>query len=45
LTEVDRLDVRAEIARAAWVSVGNVSKVKHILENAVPDVVEALRGC
>ena len=43
LTEADRLDVRLEVARAAGVSVGNVSKVKHILQNAVPDLVESLR--
>jgi hypothetical protein len=43
LTEADRLDVRLEIARAAGVSVGNVSKVKYILTDAVPEVQEALR--
>lgn len=43
LTGADRLDVRLEIARAAGVSTGNVSKVKLILEDAVPEVQEALR--
>jgi hypothetical protein len=43
LTEADRLDVRLEIGRAAGVSVGNVSKVKHILADAIPDLQEALR--
>jgi len=43
LTEADRLDVRQEIARAAGVSVGNVSKVKNILADAIPEVQEALR--
>jgi len=43
LTEADRLDVRLEIARAAGVSVGNVSKVKHILRSAEPELREALR--
>lgn len=43
LTKADRLDVRLEIGRAAGVSVGNVSKVKHILSDAIPDLQEALR--
>lgn len=44
LTEAERLDVRAEIAAAAGVSVGNVSKVKYLLTAAHPDVLEALRS-
>ena len=43
LTEADRLDVRPEISRAAGVSVGNVSKVKRILVDAVPELQDALR--
>ena len=44
LTEADRVDVRQEIARAAAVSVGNVSNVKHILDAAAPQLIEALRS-
>lgn len=43
LTEADRLDVRREISRAAGVSVGNVSKVKRLLKDAVPEIQDALR--
>jgi hypothetical protein len=43
LTEADRLDVRREISRAAGVSVGNVSKVKRLLVDAVPELQNALR--
>lgn len=43
LTEADRLDVRREISRAAGVSVGNVSKVKRILVDGVPELQDALR--
>ncbi len=42
LTEADRLDVRSEVARAAGVSAGNVSKVKQILQSAIPQLREAL---
>lgn len=35
LTEADRLDVRQEVAVAAGVSVGNVSKVKQIMLGSV----------
>src|SRR5260370_207181 len=42
LTEAERLDVRSEIAAAAGVSVGNVSKVKQ-LTIAHPKPLEALR--
>lgn len=43
LTEDRRVDVRQKIAHAAGVSVANVSKVKHILEDAVPELQRALR--
>ena len=42
LAEAERLDVRIEVARAAGVSAGNVSKVKHILQCAIPEVRDAL---
>ena len=45
LPEADRLDVRIEVARAAGVSAGNVSKVKRILQFAIPAIENAvLRG-
>jgi hypothetical protein len=44
LTEADKLDVRSEIAAAAGASVGNVSKVKHLLMAAHPELLEALRS-
>ena len=44
LTEADRLDVRNEVARAAGVSAGNVTKVKQIQQSAVPQIREALLG-
>jgi hypothetical protein len=44
LTEAERLDVRSEVATAAGVSTGNVSKVKHLLKAAHPEVVAALRN-
>jgi hypothetical protein len=44
LTEADRLDVRAEIAAAAGVSAGNVTKVKHLASTACPQVLDALRS-
>lgn len=44
LAEADRLDVRIEVARAAGVSAGNVSKVKRILHSAIPQIREALLG-
>jgi ParB-like chromosome segregation protein Spo0J len=43
LTDADRLDVRLEIARASGVSAGNVSKVKQLLQDAIPELHEALR--
>jgi len=43
LTEAERLDVRSEIAAAAGVSTGNVNKVKQILTDARPELIQALR--
>ncbi len=43
LTKADKLDVRSEIASAASVSVGNVSKVKHLISVARSELLEALR--
>ena len=42
LAEADKLDVRIEVARAAGVSAGNVSKVKKILQSAIPELQSAL---
>jgi hypothetical protein len=44
LTEAERLDVRAEIAAAAGVAVGNITKVKQILTAVHHDLIEALRS-
>ncbi len=44
LAEADRLDVRSEIAAAAGVSTGNVSKVKQLASAGHPQVLEALRA-
>jgi hypothetical protein len=43
LTEAERLDVRSEIAAAAGVSVGNLSKVKQLMMTAQPELLQALR--
>lgn len=43
LTEAEKVDVRREIAAAACVSVGNVSKVKQLFATAHLDVLQALR--
>jgi ParB-like chromosome segregation protein Spo0J len=43
LTEADRRDVREQIAMAAGVSMGNVTKVKQLQATADPAVLEALR--
>jgi len=43
LTKADKLDVRSKIASAAGVSVGNVSKVKRLLQEAVSELLDALR--
>jgi hypothetical protein len=45
LTEDATVDVRKEIAAAAGVSVGNVTKVKQLVGIAHPELLEALRGC
>jgi hypothetical protein len=44
LTEAERTDVRSQIATAAGVSVGNVTKVKQLVGSGHPDLLEALRG-
>jgi hypothetical protein len=44
LTEDATVDVRKEIAAAAGVSVGNVSKVKQLAGIGHPELLEALRG-
>ena len=38
------MDVRARIADAAGVSTGNVTKVKHLVSAAYPEVLDALRN-
>jgi hypothetical protein len=43
LKEADKLDVRREVAAVAGVSVGNVSKVKHLKLSAHTELLEALR--
>jgi ParB-like chromosome segregation protein Spo0J len=43
LTEPDRLDVRSEIGRIAAASAGTVTKVKQLLNKAIPEVLDALR--
>lgn len=44
LPEAERLRVRSSIASAAGVSVGNVTKVKQLLDNCVAEYIEALRS-
>ena len=44
LTEAQRLDVRSEIAAAAGVSAGNVTKVKQLTMTAHPKLLQALRS-
>lgn len=44
LTEVERVDVRSEIAAIAGVSVGNVTKVKQIMNSACPQLLLAVRN-
>jgi len=44
LTEAEKLDVRSEIAAAAGVSVGNVSKVKRLTLTAHSQLLQALRS-
>ena len=43
MTNPGPIDVRAEIARAAGVSAGNVTKVKQLLETVTAEVRQALR--
>jgi hypothetical protein len=43
LTKAERLDVRREIAAAAGVGAGNVTKVKQLIATADPEILEALR--
>ncbi len=43
LTEGPPIDVRKEIAAAAQVSVGNVTKAKKLIASAHPEVLEALK--
>ena len=44
LTEAKRLDVRTEVAAAAGVSTGNVTKVSQLRKTAHPKVEQALRA-
>ena len=44
LTEAERLDVRSEIAAAAGVSVGNVTKVRQLTRTAHQELLQALRS-
>lgn len=44
LTEAESVDVRSEIAAAAGVSVGNVSKVRQLMTTAHSEVLQALRS-
>jgi len=44
LAEAERVDVRSEVASAAGVSAGNVSKVKQLILNAHPEILRALRS-
>lgn len=44
LTEAETVDVRSEIAGAAGVSLGNVTKVKQVMATACPELQEALRN-
>ena len=44
LTEAERVDVRREIAEAADVSVGSVTKVKQLTGTAHPELLEILRA-
>ena len=44
LTEAARVDVRAEIAAAAGVSTGNVTKVKKLIALGSPELLQAVRA-
>ena len=43
LTEAFTIDVRKELAAAAGVSVGNISKAKNVLTSAAPEILEATK--
>ena len=43
LTNPDRVDVRADIAKVAGVSTGNVTKVKQLLDTVIPATRDQLR--
>jgi hypothetical protein len=43
LAEAERINSRREVARVAGVSLGNVTKVKHILAKGCPSILEAAR--
>lgn len=43
LTKAEHIDVRAQVAAAAGVSVGNISKAKSVLAGADMEIVEALK--
>jgi hypothetical protein len=44
LTKAEKIDVRAEVARIAGVSQGNVRKVKLLLSSASPALLTAVRN-
>jgi len=44
LTEAGRLDVRSKLAAAAGVSTGNLTKVRKLMSDAHPRILEALRA-
>jgi hypothetical protein len=44
LTEAEKVDVRSEIAAAAGVSEGSVTKVKQLIRTAHPEILQALRS-
>ena len=44
LTEAERVDVRSDVAAAAGVSVGNVTKVKQVVTTAPAELQDALRN-
>lgn len=44
LTDLERKDVRAKIARTADASTGNVTKVKQLLQTVIPEVKDSLRA-
>src|SRR4051812_26420836 len=44
LSKADRIEVRQEVANAAGSGVGNVDKVKAILQSAHPNIIQALQN-